>query len=390
MNKRRFLGILRGEKINSSLIDAANKKVLLNKEIVLKNPKNNPDDLVSWILAFDDDEYNREHNLYTLNIDFLNEIYNAISDYSERDYHVSYDLDDVEVDWVDVQQKIDLAIEEGKKKEIALEVYKLINEVSLEKKVESLKIKDDVSENSFFVKWSEIISIFRKSEFDVDYYTLYSKKPLRRLYVDFLNREVDNNWKNWVFYGILNEKILGDYLSYDLGKFKDDVFSDDYWNSFVTSLKFEEYNVVDIWSNFYSLSIINERLSKIINQHNSTTNNSPKHSPPKNITLKSLFINDGEKYDETIDLLIKNNIIKKTDNGLRVIVPEEFKKDSKTFICSIGHTLYFNKYLKKECSGAKISEALNNTFGTDTSRQNYSQTINNEYLDRYTKYLNFL
>jgi len=266
MNKRKFLGILRDERINSNLIDVANKEVLLNKEIVLKNPKNDADERVSWLLSFDDYECNSENNVYTFNIDFLNEIYNAISDYSERDYYVSYNLNDVEVDWVDVQQKIDLTIEEGKKIEIALEVYKLLNEVSLEKKIESLKLKDDVSENNFIVKWSEIISLFHKPEFDVGYYSLYSKKPLRRLYVDFLNREVDNNWKEWVFWGILNKNILEGYLLYDLEKFKDDVFSDDYWISFITSLKFEKYNVVDIWSNFYSLSIINDRLSKIINQ----------------------------------------------------------------------------------------------------------------------------
>ena len=392
MIETKFLGLLRNEKIGSDLLDDTNMHVLVKKGIISKDPNNDPEELIRWSF-FNNDEYHGKegNNFYTFNFDFINEIYNVISFYAESENleYLSYNLNNVEVNWIDVKQKIDLAVGEEKKKEIAQKVYDLLNEEGLEKKLENLRLdlvdfNDDFDESYYSSLWSNITSIFKKPQLDVTGYSLKDKYPLRRLYFDFLNRNVDNNWKEWIFYCILNENILKEYLMFDLKKENDDWYYDNPSEAlyyFIHSLKFEKYDIINIWSNFSSLKIFNDLLLKIINPKKKTAK--------KNITLKDLFL-DKEKYDYVIKSLIDNNIIKKTNEELKILFQEEFKNRGKeTFICSIGVQLS-NKNFFKICDYTEIVDALNNEFSVDIQKQNYDYAIRTPNQDKYLSYTNFL
>lgn len=394
MIETKFLGLLRNEKIGSNLLDDANKQILVEKGIISKDPNNDPEELIRWSF-FDDDEYHseEENNTYAFNFDFINEIYNVISFYAESENldYLSYNLNNVEVNWIDVKQKINLAVNEERKKEIAQKVYDLLNEENLEKKLESLRLdvvdfNNDFDESYYLNLWSNIKSIFKKPQLDATGYSLSDIYALRRLYFDFLNRNVDNNWKEWVFYGILYEPILKGYLMFDPENeyMADELYPDNFPHalySFIHSLKFKKYDIVDIWSNFYNLNIINNLLLQIIKPKKKTTK--------KSSTLKDLFL-DKKKYDYVIKSLIDNDIIKKTNKGLKILVPEEFKNRGKeTFICSIGIQLS-NKNFFKICHYTEIVDALNNEFSEHIQKQHYDYALKTNNQEKYLSYTNLL
>ncbi|XMO87179.1 hypothetical protein AAFN75_02600 [Algibacter sp. AS12] len=253
-------------------------------------------------------------------------------------------------------------------------------------------------ENEIEEIFFEIESFFntdKKIKFLKRKYRKYYPKNEYTLYSLYIN---DNKWKEWVLQEFSNSPtILKLYLT---GK-KDDWLTFIIYNNKECLQKDCVFTLMSKWGKFHKtqniLHLINNKIKELENEVDTTQNTTNKNKSTPNKTqytktLRELFSNPKEEYDSVLKLLIKNNIISETKNGLEIIVPEKYtpKKGRQAFICAIGLQLKEKMYLKF-CTDVDIVRAFNNTFcNVNISKQNYDSLKISNKMDEYINHFSFL
>lgn len=380
MKTTKFLGIYSDNILGSEIIEKNFDNLITDQILIVNNMVEETEPKLR--ISYDYKEVS-----YTINPEFLNEIYDSIKEYVESLNNESIDWRNIGLsfDLIDFQQKVNSLIDVETKKTMLINCNKQLNISYMnftleEENYKYVKLKKSLPpmslSNLFDFKRVDKLLDQREYILKMDELSTY---PMRRLYHSFLCEGME--WREWVFRRIDKSNLIHEYLTHDFS------YSDKLEYAFLVD--FEEFDLINIWGNFICFKkadiFIKSELSLLIK---STKEIEKSDSKPDHL---SELLTNKKTFDELIRQLIDKNIVKINNSNYYVVIPSKYKKHGfQMFTCAIGLSLDNKGYLKS-CNNTDIVRVLNNLFeNSKVSKQDYDNLLNSKNQSTYLAYTSFL